>query len=245
MTERERILKLLEEGKITADEAVRLLEALAKSSSATEPLRRGVEYVNTLFRNVFRALPLMLKEVMRNPLQEPVDLTWEVAEGFTLRHVGGDLTLRFVPKPQAHLKARGYVHQNGQTIEVVSEETLLEFPEHHRFHLELAGGDLHAEGNTAGGLVEFVGGDLHWHLRQLTGDLEVRGETGDAVFRLPEALFRELQILARVHQGTLHLPQQPPQEDTEWHQQGKGPTLRVKIVFGDLTFQVDPSWAKS
>ncbi len=238
MTERERILKLLEEGKITADEAVRLLEALGKSSSAAEPLRRGVEYVNTLFRNVFRALPLMLKEVIQNPLEEPVDLTLEVGEGFTLRHVGGDLTLRFVDRPKAHLQARGYVHRNGQTVEVVSEASLLEFPETARFHLELAGGDLRAEGKTAGGLVEYVGGDLSWRLTGLTGDLEIRGETGDAEIHLPQDLFRRIEIVALVQQGTLRVPEgaEPVESDT-WHHPGSGPLLKIRVVFGDLVIQ--------
>ncbi len=242
MTERERILKLLEEGKITADEAVRLLEALGRSSSAAEPLRRGVEYVNTLFRNVFRTLPLMLKEVVRNPLQEPVDLQFPVSEGFTLRHVGGDLTLRFVARDQAHLRAHGYAHQNGHTLEVVSEETLLEFPEDRRFHLELAGGDLFAEGKTAGGSVEFVGGDLRWTLPALTGDLEIRGETGDALLRIPAPLLEHLHLHLEVHQGTLRLPDRPPRDNGQHSQPGPGPALHIQVVFGDLT--IEP-WAKS
>ncbi len=231
MTERERILKLLEEGKITADEAVRLLEALGKSSSAAEPLRRGVQYVNTLFRNVFRSLPLMLREVVRNPLEEPVDLTLEVDEGFTLRHVGGDLTLRFVDSPKARLQARGYVHRNGQTVEVVSEESLLEFPETARFHLELAGGDLRAEGKTAGGRAEVVGGDLLWHLQGLTGPLEIHAETGDAEISMPADLFQHLNLEVTVYQGTLQVPGEAPQGT--WRREGPGPTLKVQVVYGD------------
>ncbi len=238
MSERERILKLLEEGKITADEAVRLLEALGKSSSAAEPLKRGVEYVNTLFRNVFRALPLMLKEVMRNPLEEPIDLQMPVAEGFTLRHVGGDLTLRFVSRSEAHLKARGYVHRNGQTLEVVAEESVLEFPETARFQLELAGGDLRAEGKTAGGSVEFVGGDVIWHLSDLTGPLTIQGETGDVTLHLPRTLWNQIHLVAEVRQGTLRLPDGEPQDSGEAQRPGPGPELRVRVVFGDLVIQL-------
>jgi len=240
MTERERILRLLEEGKITPEEAVRLLEALGRATAPQQALVHAIKKISQLFQNAVRHLPDLLREVTENPLETEIEEFIELPAGKPLQidHVGGDLKVAFEKRlKKARIRARGYYRFDGTTAELISEESEIRVPAHADLHIEAAGGDLVLEGTALGAVsVRFAGGDCQITLRKIR-DLRVQGEAGDVEIRMSPKLAQKVQMTLKVLDGDVVSDWDlTKEEEGEWRWVPKAPEGRLEalVVLGDL-----------
>ncbi len=250
MSERDRILRLLEEGKITPEEAVRLLEALGRATAPQQALVHAIKKISQLFQNAVRHLPELFREVTENPLETEIEEFLELPEGRPLQvdHVGGDLKVVFEKRiKKARIRARGYYRFDGATAELISEESELRVPTHADLHLEAAGGDLILEGASQGKVfVRFAGGDCCVGLREIRS-LQIQGEAGDVEIRLSPTQVQKVRMNLKVLDGDLlsDLDLQEVEEGVwQWVPKRATGTIEVLVVLGDLRIRSEKARRK-
>ncbi len=240
MTDRDRILRLLEEGKITPEEAVRLLEALGKASAPQQAITTAIKKISQLFQNAVRHLPELFREMTENPLEAEIEEFVEIPAGKPLQidHVGGDLTLIFKKRIQkARVRARGYFRFDGATAELISEESEIRVPAHADVQVEAAGGDLEIHGAVQGTLeIRFAGGDCRLHPRALR-HIKIQGEAGDVAIQLSSTLVKKTHIQAKVLDGDVisDLDLKEVEEGVwVWEPSEAKGKMEILVVLGDL-----------
>ncbi len=247
MTDRDRILRLLEEGKITPEEAVRLLEALGKASAPQQAITTAIKKISQLFQSAVRHLPELFREMTENPLEAEIEEFVEIPTGKPLQidHVGGDLTLIFEKRIQkARVRARGYFRFDGATAELISEESEIRVPAHADVQVEAAGGDLEIQGAVQGTLeIRFAGGDCRLHPRALR-HIKIQGEAGDVAIQLSSSLAKKTHIQAQVLDGDVisDLDLKEVEEGVwVWEPSEAKGKMEILVVLGDLKISSTPA----
>ena len=243
MTERERILKLLEEGKITADEAARLLEALGKSRDPGRAITTALKWFSEILRKSVQHLPEILKEVTENPLESEINETVDLPPDkyIQIEHVGGDLTVVFVEnRVNINLSGRGYFRLFNKTIELISETSLVEIPSDTNVSIDMAGGDLTVSGTLKNDLfIRLAGGDCKIRVDSHR-NIKVNAEAGDVILNLPRTTPETTEIMVNISDGDMNVPMEFQKQEEAYIWSPKEPKFKVEVslVLGDLTIIV-------
>jgi len=185
MEERERILKLLEDGKITADEATKLLNALG------ETYRWGPRHVPgpDLGERIARKVELSLKDlpdmiercVPFMDTGEEKELKFDPRERFTVKAVAGDVKITGDDEQSIRIKL-----QDGHKIAETEDELLLKTMsgdlditviKSQNVDIKAAAGDVSA--SNLDGTLTFRCGSGDADLKQISGDIRVALGSGD------------------------------------------------------------------
>lgn len=240
-----RILKMLEEGKITAEEAERLLRALEEPAFRWGRPWRGwrgfagmMGMVGDIVAESLRMVPEMIRLSMSGEIRT---LREEIAaEGVRHLHLqitAGDFELRTHEEPKVRLEGEGALAMEREN------ETL---------KLRLTGGDfelrvprdLELTGKWMGGDAELSGAFRRLNIEGMGGDLELKPEGhvpgklhyqgGDLTLLYPRG--KPFLLEVKLTGGALSLPEGVQvQEGRIWYGDTEGlDPLQIEMIGGDL-----------
>ncbi|MEO0078584.1 MAG: DUF4097 family beta strand repeat-containing protein [candidate division WOR-3 bacterium] len=185
--EKERILKLLEEGRITADQAARLIEALGSrgEDSPAPPLRarlirrrqlRGVERIPDI---VAEAVSSAMGGQMRTGTRRQ---EFAGADRVRVKSVSGDVELEQAEADRVVVESSEpmtKVQEEGGEVAVraVSGDMKLLVPENCQVELASVSGDVQVTGLCGGVTLRTVSGDVT--LVRVSGRVDVNAASGD------------------------------------------------------------------
>lgn len=240
-----RILKLLEEGKITAEEAERLLRAVEEP-----PRRRGGPWrgwrgfagmmgmVGDIVAETLRMVPEMIRLSVSGEIQE---LHEEIAaEGVRRLHLqitAGDFELHTHDEPKVRLEGEGAltVNREGEalTLKIMGGDFEIWIPQDLELSGKWMGGDASLRGAFRRLNIEGMGGDLELKLaKHAPGKLYYQG--GDLLLSYPKDTPFLLQV--KLTGGALRLPEGVQvQEGRIWHGEAEGlEPLQIEMIGGDF-----------
>jgi len=185
MEERERILKLLEEGKINADEAAKLLNALGETYRWAPRHGPGPDLGKRIARKVelsLKDLPDMIERCV--PFMgtgEEKELKFDPRERFTVKAVAGDVRITGDDEQSIRIKLQGG-HKVNETenellIKTMSGDIDIEVPKSQEVELKAAAGDVSASNLASELSIRCGGGDLK--LKNISGRLTTAVGGGD------------------------------------------------------------------
>jgi DUF4097 and DUF4098 domain-containing protein YvlB len=192
--ERERILKLLEDGKITADQAARLIEAIG--TERAEPqfgmgphmpfgprpfrMRSGMKHLDRIPDVVETAVA----SAMKNGFEPGEERSTEFPDKrhLLVKSVSGDLEVTRGDEERVGLSYSGgmvKVRTSGDQVVVrtMAGDVSAVVPRNGRLELEVVSGDISINEGDARIQVKTVSGDVD--IAQTTGDAQVRTVSGD------------------------------------------------------------------
>lgn len=159
MEERERILKLLEEGKITADQAAKLLEALGETYRWGPKGHAG--FGPDFGERIARKVELKLKdlpELISTSISgmgfitgegEEKDLLFNPKDNIVIKAVSGDVTIKGDEDANIRIKVEGGHRVNETekelTIKTMSGDMFVQVPATQKMILKAASGDVKVE----------------------------------------------------------------------------------------------------
>lgn len=236
--EREKILKLLEEGKITPEEAVKLLEALNKK------LEKG--FLRNFFKILERSLrpvPTLLKELSKNPLELENQITLPVQDRpLILDSIGGDLKIIFSEEEAIKLRVLGVVRVLGNEIEIIAEKSEIKLSKNTQLDLNAVDGDIEIYDNPIKPLsINLTGGDVFLN-PQRPFNLNLMVQAGDIHITLEPEVLDDVKInltldlgevksdfyMVKTNGNYLYIPKEKPNPQFSWD---------LKIYFGDFNLK--------
>jgi len=188
MQERERILKMLEEGTITADEAARLLEALGEGGP-----RFGPHFGKDFGERIARKVELSLKDVPHIVetavtsctdffgTGEEKELKFKGKESFVLKTVSGDINVTGDDDPEIRIKLK-----NGHKVTETTDELIfktmtgdldINVNNKQKVVLKAASGDIRARNISNEVTMRCGSGDVD--MKDVTGRVAVALGSGD------------------------------------------------------------------
>jgi DUF4097 and DUF4098 domain-containing protein YvlB len=186
MEERMRILKLLEDGKITADEAARLLEAIGTSEGPKEEWRPGdiPRFVSKTVASELRRVPEIVSEALSGVMGEETARSFRFTgvKSLSMKAVSGDCAVRGGDRSEVLIRSQGGPIRTNQVQDEVQVRSLsgdlrLEVPSRIDIELTSVSGDLELE-NLEGELdLRTTSGDIR--LERIKGRVEVNTVSGD------------------------------------------------------------------
>ncbi len=184
MEEKERILKLLEDGKINAEEATKLLEALG------EPFRfthrgPGADFGERIARKVelsLKGLPDMIESsIWFAGSGKEKELEFDPKERLVIKAVSGDVTIKGDDERKIRIKlCNGHKvseTENELALKTMSGDIDLRVNSSQKIELKAAAGDVSASNLDAELTLRCGGGDLE--LENIAGKLSVAVGGGD------------------------------------------------------------------
>ena len=211
MNEKLRILKLLEEGKISAEEAARLLEALNETSTKKKERPFG-------FWSSMEGIPGMITSAIAgsfNFAKTNEKLQFPRKKKIEFKGISGDIEIIGTETEMIELQTDGFakIKEGSEVLEIkaISGDVIIIAPK--TIDLEIRGlsGDLdisnisseieiasvsgdiegvELSGNLQG---DFVSGDIDLSYKKI-GKIKIKSKTGDIVLRLNEDIAAELNI---------------------------------------------------
>ena len=200
MDEVQRILKMLEEGKISPEEAIKLIEAVKKS--ATQGREGGPripefsEIMDTVGSVISEALGVVPK-IVKTGLGE-VGLSAAFSEKFEMRGCGvleldsrgSTITLKGEDTDFLTVKGKGPRHRAVRKRDVLgltlsSCEAEIHLPREVACHLSLAGSELTGDGLAGKLSASFTGSDVSLEFAEGFNSLRVEAQGSDLGLRLP------------------------------------------------------------
>jgi DUF4097 and DUF4098 domain-containing protein YvlB len=191
--ERDRILKLLEDGKITADQATRLIEALGSERVEPEFGRPHVPFgTHRHFRvrgpRDFERIPDVVATAVASAMKSGFEPTEERSTDFPgkrnllVKSVSGDLDVTRGEEGRVALSYSGgmvKVRSSGEQVVVrtMAGDVSAVVPADGRLELEVVSGDVSISEGSARIEVKTVSGDVD--ITQTTGDAQVKTVSGD------------------------------------------------------------------
>jgi len=223
LNERLRILKLLEEGKINAGEAVRLLDALNGGESRK---RHGPPH-GFSFWHTMENIPDMVSSAMQDAFKH-VSVAEKTEYGkkskMILRGVSGDIEIHGADTDVIVIDKEGLakVMENEDSLEVktISGDMRITMPRSTQLELRGVSGDIQLNGlsgileiasvdgdingrDLSGSLkVNIVSGDIDLHYRK-ADHIEIHEKTGDVVLRLAKDIAAEIEIRTGEDEGDI------------------------------------------
>jgi len=257
MNEIERILKLLEEGKINAEEAYRLIEAIKeKKKERTAPKEEAFNFldigkvVTDAVKTAFSVVPhAVMVGFVHKDLDESLEL--HDSEKLEIKFIAGDFQIRTVDQPLLKIEGHGnYKYENG-TI-VLSGSLDVKLPKVKNLIIKANSGDIDGkiEGDeitlelkTGDADVEVKANKLNASVKMGDLDLEfarspeygeVHCEMGDLAIRLP--VDYEGTVEAKINMGSLDMRKSGYRKDGEKYVFGAGEKSRLLVFcrMGDV-----------
>lgn len=223
LNERLRILKLLEEGKITAEEAVRLLDALNGGESRK---RHGPLHAFS-FWHTMENIPDMVSSAMQDAFKH-VSVAEKLEYGkkskIILKGVSGDIEIQGTDTDAITIDKEGLakVMENDDSLEVktISGDMRITTPRSTQLEVRGVSGDIQLNGlsgileiasvdgdingkDLCGSLkINIVSGDIDVHYRKVD-HIEIHEKTGDVVLRLAKDIAVEIEIQTGEDEGEI------------------------------------------
>ena len=214
MDERMRILKLLEEGKITPEEAAKLLEALKEEKmKEEEPSGNVFKMVGNVVSETLGMIPHIIESAFQTAgmgfKAGVVESEFDASEidKLILKFAGGDVNIKGVESNTIKIKGRGIAKTTKSERTLISKcaggDIELEVPYKIRLDLSFVGGDI--EGTDLGGNIKIrsSGGDVKLSLNEI-GDVDIELKGGDAVVKVPDHSFT---FEIKADYGEINLPE--------------------------------------
>ena len=223
MNERLRILKLLEEGKINAEEAARLLEAL----NGGESRKRHLHSPHFSFWHTIENIPEMVSSAMASAFKHVSvveKLEYGKKQKISIRGVSGDIEIQGADVDNITIDKEGLakVMENEDTLEIktisgdmsiiLPRSTLLEIKgvsgdvqlKGLDSMLEIASVDGDIEGKDLSGSMKInvVSGDVDLQYKQID-NIEINAKTGDIVLRLSRDIAAEIEVQTGEDEGDI------------------------------------------
>ncbi|MEO0115755.1 MAG: DUF4097 family beta strand repeat-containing protein [candidate division WOR-3 bacterium] len=177
--ERARILKMLEEGKITAEEAARLLEAIRIQPWEVEmipfgpKIRKGIAEMPEIFANIAKLVGKAV-EAEFSGKGKTSERSFSRKEQVEIKTVSGDIEIEGWDKEEISLKISGLSKTNEQDhkldLNLISGDLSVKLPKGTQLKLSSVSGDLK---------LKMVEGEME--IRTISGDIELRAVKGIAV----------------------------------------------------------------
>jgi DUF4097 and DUF4098 domain-containing protein YvlB len=195
--ERARILKMLEDGKITAEEAARLLEALKERPRDTE----GMHFHGPRFRKRFPMGLEMIPEVVARTVEQAVESgigekmhlrerKFSAKSEVGIRAVSSDIEIHGWEKEEIFMESSGLgkvtEDNNRLDIKTISGDVKLNLPIKTRLVLTTVSGDIEIEKIQSEFEIRTVSGDVELEniegvaaINTISGDVEGKDLTGN------------------------------------------------------------------
>lgn len=177
--ERARILKMLEEGKITAEEAARLFEAIRVKPWEIEPIpfgpkiKKGIEQMPEIFANISKLVGKAVEAEFSDKTKIS-ERSFSQKERVEIKTVSGDVDIEGWDKEAIALKFSGILKTNEQEhkldLYVISGNVEVKLPKGAQIKLSSVSGNLR---------LKMVQGEME--IRTISGDIELKAVKGVAV----------------------------------------------------------------
>jgi DUF4097 and DUF4098 domain-containing protein YvlB len=239
MNEKMKILKMLEEGKITADDAAKLLEALGenkrreKSTKVADSIIEGVS-------SVVGAIPEVIGGAFSTTFGE--EKGFEVGEGdeFQLKSVGSSVNLSNIEKKELVVKPAGGLVKTKKENSTISSKIVggsadIQFPSTIGISIKDAGGTIEGVGNPVLSMKQ-VGGSAQLSFDHIE-DVDILSKGGSVTLFLGECDF-SFDIEALKGNITFDIPADFTEKEDDkvkgTIKKGKG-KLYIRSSFGDVS----------
>ncbi len=252
LNERMRILKLLEEGKITADDAARLLEALGESEARE---RRG------RFWRSFESIPNFITSIITSSMkyvhqEERVNIP--AKRKIELNGISGKIEIIGEQREDILVERDGFakISEDGDRllIKAVSGDIKITTPKNvdiefsgvsgdlrienikGKIEISSVSGDIEGKGLEGSFIGELVSGDIELEYEDID-ELEVRSRSGDILLKLNERI--EAEIEAKTDHGSIESELQLKNEvKKDYYLKGilnqPKAKIRIRTNFGDI-----------
>lgn len=185
MEERERILKLLEEGKINADEAAKLLNALGETYRWAPRHVPGPDFGKRIARKVELSLKGLPEMIERNiwfaTKGAEQELEFDPKENLILKSVSGDVNINGDDEKKIRINLccghKVNETENELAIKVMSGDLDVKVPKSQKVVMKAAAGDVSVSNLDSELTVRIGGGDLD--LENIAGKLSAGVGGGD------------------------------------------------------------------
>ncbi len=183
--ERERILKLLEDGRITADQAARLIEALGVRQSG--PSTTQVAGIRVRRHGAFRTLDI-LPDIVANAVQSGLEAKDEDTQEFvgkrdlSVKTVSGDVTIGASSEETVSVSYSGgmvKIRSRGEVVQVrsISGDVDATMPVAGTLEAETVSGEIDIGGLAGRIALKSVSGDIN--LAAVAGEVSISTVAGD------------------------------------------------------------------
>ncbi|HPU44174.1 MAG TPA: DUF4097 family beta strand repeat-containing protein [Dictyoglomaceae bacterium] len=145
MEDLKKILKLLEEGKITADEAEKLIEALEnKKEEKKESFNLGNigEMISGAISSAISVVPKVISGSIKAGGEVKEEIEWDVEKPFYIEITGGDLDIKVGEEPKVVLEGEGVYNLEEDVIKLSAGNFILTIPWFKVIKLKLSAGDV-------------------------------------------------------------------------------------------------------
>ena len=177
MNERLRILKLLEDGKINADEAARLLEALSQSD--TKDRRKRHKILHSV-EKIPEIVTLVTDHAFKHTFEKR-HMRFNKKSNIELKGISGTFGIRGSDTEAIDIEKDGFakvVEQNDSLIiKAIHGDLQMNVPLHTDFRVKNVSGDVHIAGIDGNLSIASVSGKIHGH--KLAGSLKADFISGD------------------------------------------------------------------
>ncbi|OGC38956.1 hypothetical protein A2Y85_06005 [candidate division WOR-3 bacterium RBG_13_43_14] len=210
MNERLKILKLLEEGKINADEASRLLEALSHSESGHKKHHR----MWAAFEHIPESIATMINGSLQH-MSSPEELRFSGKSQLEIKAISGDLIIQGTEQNEILVRKDGFGHvkEKDDKIEIkaISGDINAQIPKQTKILIKGVSGaitisDMENEillktvsGNVIGKNLrgsftgDMIAGDLVLDFIEVK-DLNIRSRSGDVMLHLDDQIDAHISI---------------------------------------------------
>jgi DUF4097 and DUF4098 domain-containing protein YvlB len=198
--ERGRILKLLEDGKIKAEEAARLIEALSKDETRKELLFHVPKFGRGLHKG-FEVFPDVVSRTVKRAVETGIDERMrEIVKKFpgksevAINAVSSDIEATGWEKDEIIVESSGFGKTNEEAnrldIETLSGDVKIKVPINTRLVLTTVSGDIEVEKIKSEFEIRTVSGDVELEdiegvasINTISGDVEGKDLTGNFIVK--------------------------------------------------------------
>lgn len=246
MDEKMKILQMLEDGKITAEEAARLLEAVSRHKPERHTVGVDSDVIGDVMggvSGVMESIPGIIAHCVRLETRGgKKTLRVKKKPTVKLSLVGGDLTI----SPSDDDTIKGNLSSGIVTAKDIRDELLIkclggdadvQMPRVETLSVSLVGGDVEGDVDAASLTVKTLDGDIKLHLKNLQSAV-MKSKSGDISITIPKDA--DAAVDAYTMSGDLQFePKIAIEEQTDNHikgKMGKGKgSLTIVNLSGDIT----------
>ncbi len=218
MNERMQILKLLEEGKINASEASRLLEALAQSETAHKKHHR--------MWAAFEHIPENIATIINGSLHHmafPENLSFNAKDHLLIKGISGDMMIQGIDQNKILVNKQGFGRvkekENGIEIKAISGDISVQMPKQTQLIIKGVSGSISisdveneiilktVSGNVTGSNLkgsfsgDIISGDLALDYIDIE-KLNIRSRSGNITLYLDDQIDAHIDI--ETEEGSIH-----------------------------------------
>ncbi|MGB9857420.1 MAG: DUF4097 family beta strand repeat-containing protein [Dictyoglomaceae bacterium] len=219
MEEIRKILKMLEEGKITVEEAERLIEAAIKEKEKKRKTSFDFAGIGEIIKDSISSVFSFIPEIVER-IEVKEDIEWSKEKPLILEITGGDVDIFTHEGNMIAVEGTGHYERIENTIKVAGGDFEIKIPNLLELKILVRAGDLEGKILAEKFTLKLDAGDADINL--ISKDINVSVKMGDLDLIL-ENIPEEINIECKMGDVTLKLP-----EDFDG-------TIHPQIRFGDFS----------